>query len=99
MKEKSPYTLKQALTERGKATITMLADTALLAFWVMLAWAFNEYCLEPFGEVSGLDGFILRSLQIILGLPVILQAIAFTTTDLSAMLSSTMETIKEQWKK
>jgi hypothetical protein len=97
--ENEPYGLRQALAERGKATITMLADTALLAAWVMITWFFNTYCLARFGRMAGLDEFTLDALQLISAVPVICQAISFTVVDVSTILSSAFRIVRDQWRK
>ena len=91
------YTLRKALTERGKAIATMMADTAFLTFWIILTWVFNTYFLEPLGQMTGLDAFTLRALQVILGVPVIITALSFTLVDISVILKSTVDQVKKQW--
>lgn len=92
------YPLTQALTDRGKAALTLVVDTAFLAFWIGLVWGFNEYVIKPIGTLAGLDGFILKALQVIFGVPIIFQALAFTVVDLSGLLSSTIAILRKQWK-
>ena len=77
----------------------MLVDTLILAFWVVVAWGFNHYLVVPLGTFVGLDGLILKALQVISGVPVVIQAFLFMITDLSGSLQSTVEAIRDQWKK
>ena len=75
----------------------MLADTAILAFWIITVWALDTYVLQPVGTFVGLDALILEYLKFVLGVPVIIGAACFTVADISGALRSTVEAIRDQW--
>ena len=91
--------IRRAVGSRVAASLTMLADTAYVWFWVMVTWLFNTYCLEPFGKMAGIDRTALIVMQIASSIPAILQAVSFAIVDISDLVQSTIAAVREQWKK